>query len=127
MSHQENVNSASFLFKTCGDLAEFTWFVRWGRCRTKSKKLKDGKWSFTAFTVHRTILPGSYRYAEPSYKQLYQILSKSFEFHCDTALWKVSSLMLMIFNDLLVKELSIIHFVLTGTLKTKKSVKVSGT
>ncbi len=25
-----HVKSASFLFKTRGDLAEFTWFVRWG-------------------------------------------------------------------------------------------------
>ena len=27
-----HVNSASFLFKTRGDLAEFTWFVRWESC-----------------------------------------------------------------------------------------------
>ena len=28
-THRIHVNSASFLFKTRGDLPEFTWFVRW--------------------------------------------------------------------------------------------------
>ncbi len=30
MSHRAKLNSASILFKTHGDLAEFTWYVRWG-------------------------------------------------------------------------------------------------
>ncbi len=32
-----HVNSASFLFKTRGDLAEFTWFVRWATVLSNTK------------------------------------------------------------------------------------------
>ncbi len=38
-----HVNSASFLFKIRGDLAEFTWFVRWVKIRLPGLSLMSIK------------------------------------------------------------------------------------